>query len=373
MTAIATVFAAPLTRYSTLQYNPTFEIYGANQKGKTTLDRAVASFIGDPFAAGAVPTFAEFACDLDAAFARARDSVMFIDALDGSTLNGSASSASRSEQRLLIDIGSGRPRSKSVRTRYIGLATSNSPMLERVSNLPANQAQTLLDTFIEKRIEFVAQIDRLILRNHGKLYPKYVRALMRWVRETGEEQVEQYIDDVTREFRTLAAPATTAAGNMRVIDAFGLLWAGARKGHELGLLPEEFSNSDYLLDCYQRHLALADEQVSPMEQLIALVNRPDTVNLGYGERFDGSPEQLDRTAVTRPNKEGDKELLLSPTAMGFFFDFPRAIFNDPQVLPIVARDGRHISVHRPLTGRPGERYHAFKIDMRVVRHFFDEA
>jgi len=384
---LMTAFAAPLLDLIAWNGNPGFEITGETSKGKTTILRLAASVIGvghhSPrgqyiYTGRVTPN------GIEGVMRQYAHSLLVID--DLSQFAGPKSGKGRAGELrdLVMTLNEGKSKLRhddhdQDATAFVVLTSSNEPLSSqldagrelvndavraRLLTLPADGEYGVFE-FVPDGYgssgEFARALTQAAERNYGQAIGPY---LARLVQDRADDEVtlRKRIEGYIEWFRRDVGVDRNDGVALRVVDAFGLVYAAGRLARRYGILPKALEYKKAVRACYRHHLASVQQRPFN-DRLIALARRPGVIDLdkGYPDLTD---EQLAEVpAFLRTNQAGEREIVLRQQQLKRAFPDWTAIATTEEVqLSLAKHRNRRGSQCKIRAGKPKERVYIFRLD-----------
>jgi len=205
-------------------------------------------------------------------------------------------------------------------------------------------------------------IAKLVSTNFGTAMPHFLNGLVE-ARHQDETTLRADIEAFMDEFRNKAGVDGNSGTDARVADAFGLAYAAGRLAQQYGALPSKLPVRSAALRCHALNRKAAGRALSQLTRLRMIARRRDTLEIGAREPLKVSESEIFNTpAIIRINKQGVRELLISPGALARLFPSPKALLRDKAVRAIMRCDEGRSTVKVVVHPRgKARRFHVFRL------------
>ena len=202
--------------------------------------------------------------------------------------------------------------------------------------------------------EFAEDLMRAASANHGHAMRRFVKKLVK-ARIANEPGLQSEIRAFIHEFREKAGINSNNGSDVRVADAFGLVYAAGELAQRFGALPKELRPAAAALWCYQMHRAYMEAEYKPFSKRLA--------NIASGKRVIRVKRKgpVPKGYLGYIRKSGSQLELLVPTAsmVSLFPDWDQ-IKKSHEVRCALKMDGSHLTTKRKLSAKP-ERVYCFAV------------
>lgn len=390
--ALCATFAAPLLELVDPNRNYVFELVGKAGIGKSTIQQLAAANMGVPTRQAGTPcitSFADLVAEPLAVLNRYRDLPLIIDGV--AEYLGTATKAQRTKATQMIvghllTSGTGGIGGASVRT--IALLSSNRPILsalghevqhdlslaDKVLTIPIADDRpygvfdTLPDDIDGHR--FSTALLNVAQANFGHALPRLITKLAK-AAAADRNKVIGLINRYLAQFRRKAGVDENDGAEVRVADAFGLVYAAGRLAKAYKALPEALNCLTPALACYRLNQAHRSNLVPLADRLPPIEGRirnlfEDEATLCVptkGRLSKEVAEAITRADVMRGVCKGQEELWIRPSAIRQVFrDWAQQRAGDA-VRRIMVRNGKKLTTKRR-AGLEGQQVpmHVFRMD-----------
>lgn len=379
------VFMPPLLKLSEHRGNVGFEIVGPKGTGKSTLLYLASSAMGGLSQDEA----GHYWLTLDTTYNALEDAMrvhsdllMIMD--EGNLLAADQTPKFRAEifKAFAFKAASGTVKSRFGATHETGyrlgfVISSNEPLAslvgqssegaraaaDRLITIPVDKSRPygvfdhLPDGF-DSSSAFAQHLLRWAEKHHGHAIRRYLDELVK-AKAEDEASLRNNISRSIAKFRKKAGVDLNNGSQVRVADAFGLVFAAGELAQRFGVLPVGIKTGAAALNCYLLHLAHRGE-IEPRpfaERLANLIADDDRV-----VRVDAG-QKVPRSAVGLLNQGKRKcELLIAPANIRSVFPDWDQIRRSPEVKTYLKEDGNHHTVKRKVGKDAARRYFCFRVD-----------
>jgi len=335
--ALCIPFAAPLLALVDPNRNLLFELVGKPGIGKSTAQQLAAANIGPPTRQAGTPyivSLSHLVADPVAVMERHRDLPLIVD--DVCEYLGTAGKPQRTKalQTISQHLLAGNARNGNAPpVRTIALVSSSRPILtslgegvqydanlsEKVLTIPLaeDRPHGIFDKLPEGMTghSFANQLVDAAQVNFGLAMPRYVKALVKASAKDREKVIEQ-INRHIAQFRKRAGVGTNNGAEVRVADAFGLVYAAGRLAKDYEVLPSDLNCLAAALACYRlnrahhRHPSPFAKQLPPIgDRIRALLDDDATLRASpKGKPSARAAHAIAEANVIRGSCKGEDEL-----------------------------------------------------------------
>jgi hypothetical protein len=394
--ALMVGFVAPLLELTDRYSNFGFELAGIKGKGKSTLQQLVASIAGaavDPHGRNYWITANITANALEELMIEHSGMPMVIEETNLFAAGEKDKTRASKFDEMVFRLADGSTKGrwggpKQERFRFIYLTSTNEPLesilsghrpavsaaaADRLLTLPVTAARPygIFDTLtkgFDDSGAMAKQITEVIGSNFGVAMPAFLRGLVN-ARAHDDAGLRAKIKTYVAEFRKRAGIDLNAGTEVRVADAFGLVYAAGRLAKAYGALPVSISCGPAALACYQMNRAASTGGASMVSALLALATHPAVIRIDPGKLDAIDDNTLNAApALLRADRWAVEELLLTRAQLVRAFPMPNLLLSDADVAEILQRDSdKRKTVKRILRkGHQAERVYCFKLPMGVT-------
>lgn len=337
---IMSVLAAPLLDLSGRSENIGFELAGAGGKGKSTTQRLAASVVGPAMekSRSYATTFHMTPAGLEQSMRGHSDMPLIIDEanLFGSGESGAADKRKMRDFAFAMASGTTKGRYDSPRQegyRFVFITSSNAPFSQLLDDshldvahaatdrlhsltVPAGDAGVFgpLPDGLKTYREFTLALESAMGRQYGTAMPKFLRALVN-ARNDDETELRNSIRRNIDEFKSEVGITDNDGSDVRVAEAFGLVYAAGCFAKDHRVLPRSWDCLEAAKHCYANFRSTVPIRQSLSERLQAVANRPETLRIDPSDLPTLSDAQVDQAGAFVRTVKGET-LLLMTTAFG---------------------------------------------------------
>lgn len=336
--AIMACFAAPLLDLIGRADNFGFELSGAGGKGKSTTQRLMASVVGPAMEKdrGYITTFNMTHAALDEAM-RVHSDMPFI--IDEANLFG-LGTGGRADRRAMRDfsfqMGSGVTKGKFGKPnqegyRFIFVTSANEPFHELLGQAHRDTANAASDRLMSITIpegdagvfgplpsgytsyrQFTLALEAGMAEQYGTAMPKFLSMLVR-ERQQDEAQLLAKLRARIETFKQHVGVNENNGSDVRVAEAFGLVFAAGVYARHLGILPRAFDCLGASAYCYANYRSTVPVRQSLPDRIRAIASRPETLTVDRAALPTLSDEDMDRIGAFKRVVKGETLLLMTPS------------------------------------------------------------
>lgn len=337
---VMAALAAPMLELSGRSENIGFELAGKGGKGKSTCQRLMASLVGPAMEKdrGYITTFLMTPAALEKLM-RCHSDMPFI--IDEANLFGSGESSSadrRKMQDFAFQMASGvtkgrfdNPQQEGF--RFIFVTSANSPFNELLGESHCDVANAATDRLITIAVppgdagafgnlpsgndsyrQFTLGLEGGMAGHYGSAMPKFLSKLVN-ARHTNESGLKAAIRRKIDEFKADIGINDNNGSDVRVAEAFGLVYAAGKFAQHHGVLPTSWDCLAAAKHCYANFRNSVPIRQSLGERLLSIASRPETMII--------DPQNLPRLADAEVAQAGaflrklkGETLLLMTTKFG---------------------------------------------------------
>lgn len=336
---LMTCFAAPMLELVGRAENFGFELSGEGGKGKSTTQRLMASVVGPAMGKdkGYMTSFYATPAALEKLMEWHSDMPFIIDEanLFGSGSGGRADRNKMSDFSFQMASGSTKARMATPDQegyRFIFVTSANEPFHELLGDVHRDTAQAATDRLMsivisqgdagvfgpqpegyESYRQFTQALETAMAQQYGTAMPKFIQKLV-LARHNDETKLQGGIRARIAEFKHHFGVNENNGSDVRVSEAFGLVYAAGHFAQHHGILPAEFDCLGAAAHCYANYRATVPVRQSLTERLLAVAARPETMQIDRSNLPTLSDEDMEKAgAFIRVVK--DETLLLMTTAL----------------------------------------------------------
>jgi len=177
-----------------------------------------------------------------------------------------------------------------------------------------------LSSHYETYGQFTRSLEAAMAEQHGTAMAKFLRALVR-DREGDESRLKRNIRRRIDRFKREVGVNDNNGSDVRVAEAFGLVYAAGAFAQHYRVLPEEFDCLAAAVHCYNNFRATVPIRQSLPERLLAIAGRPETVTIDPRNLTTMTKQEMDVAGAFLREIKGETHLLLTP-------EFGRKVFPD---------------------------------------------
>jgi len=296
--------AAPMLELSGLSANPGFELAGEGGKGKTTTMRLMASTSGPAMLGhqGYITTFSMTPVALEKSMQMHSDMPFLIDEANLYNQGGTAASNRRMMQDFSFAMAQGTTKGRcnepdQKRYWFVCVITANAPFHEVLAQTHrdvADAATDRLNTIMvppgdagvfgplaagyDNYRQFTQALEAGMADQYGTAMPKFLGELVteRHKDEAAfKAKIRRYID----KFKIAVGINDSNGSDVRVAEAYGLVYAAGVFARHCGVLPSGFDCMAAAQHCYANFRATVPLRQSLADRLRAVAARPETITI----------------------------------------------------------------------------------------------
>jgi hypothetical protein len=162
--------------------------------------------------------------------------------------------------------------------------------------------------------QFTLSLETAMAQQHGTAMPKFLQKLVQ-ARHKDESKLRGTIRRRIDRFKTEAGVNDNKGSDVRVGEAFGLVYAAGILAKRYGVLPKEFRCLGAALHCYTNFRSTVPIQQPLANRLIAIANRPETIKIDRKSLPQLSDCEVEKACAFIRTVKGES-LLLMTTAFG---------------------------------------------------------
>ncbi|WP_408587699.1 DUF927 domain-containing protein [Novosphingobium sp.] len=387
--AIMACFAAPLLDVIGRTDNFGFELSGAGGKGKSTTQRLMASVVGPAMEKdrGYITTFNMTHVALEKSM-RWHADMPFI--IDEANLFG-AGTGGRTDHRAMRDfsfqMSSGTTKGRYDNPnqegyRFIFLTSANEPFHELLGQVHRETANAASDRLMSIVIpegdagafgplpegygsyrEFTLALETAMAAQYGTAMPKFLWVLVR-DRAQDEAKLLLKLRKLIAAFRQQVGVNENNGSDVRVAEAFGLVYAAGVYARHYGILPPEFDCLGAAVYCYTNYRSTVPVRQSLPERIRAIAARPETLTVDRAAMPTLSDEEMEATGAFIRVVKGETLLLMTTSFGSRMFPDWRSLTGTPdfQALNKAGKNGQGRGYHcRIRANAQLDWFYAFKL------------
>lgn len=335
--AMMACLAAPMLDLVGRTDNFGFELSGAGGKGKSTTQRIMASMVGPAMVKDRayITSFNMTHAALEQSM-RAHSDMPFI--IDEANLFG-AGSGGRADQRAMRDfsfqMGAGITKGRYGRHqqdgyRFVYVTSANEPFHELLSQAHRDTANAASDRLMSITIpegdagvfgdlpsgfatyrQFTLALEQGMSEQYGTAMPMFLRALVSARHKDGAKLIGRILRRVA-EFNAHVGTNENNGSDVRVAEAFGLVYAAGRFAHFKGILPTEMDCLEAAAHCYANYRSTVPVRQTLPERLLAIAKREQTMTIDRTSLPSLSDEEMERIGAFIRVMKGGTLLLMTP-------------------------------------------------------------
>lgn len=387
--AIMAAFAAPMLDLIERSDNFGFELSGTGGKGKSTTQRLMASVVGPAMAKdGAyITSFNMTHAALEQSMKSHADMPFII---DEANLFG-AGSGVRANHRAMRDfsfqMGAGISKGRYGHHRqdgyrFVYVTSANEPFHELLGQSHRDTANAASDRLMSISVpegdggvfgdlppdygsyrQFTMALEQGMSQQFGTAMPKFLRALVNDRHEDVASLRERILSRIAK-FKAHIAVNENNGSDVRVAEAFGLVYAAGIYARHKKVLPKEWDCLEAAVQCYTNYRATVPVRQSLAERLVMVAERPQTMKIERKALPHLSDLAMEEAGAFIRQVKGETLLLMTPA-------FGSRLFPDWSKLSKSAefrslhkadKDGRGRGYHcRVRTNSTVDWFYAFKV------------
>jgi Domain of unknown function (DUF927) len=334
--ALMTCFAAPLLDVIGRTDNFGFELSGAGGKGKSTAQRLMASVVGPAMEKnqGYITSFYMTPAALEKSMRWHADMPYIIDEanLFGSGTSGCADR--RAMQDFSFQMSSGMSKGRfdmptQEGYRFIYVTSANEPFHELLGRTHRDTANAASDRLMSIAIsegdagvfgplpsayqsyrEFILALENGMSSQYGTAMPKFLQALVRERHENEPELLEKVRSRINH-FKSHVGVNENNGSDVRVAEAFGLVYAAGVCARTYKVLPREFKCLASVVDCYTKYRTNVPVRQSLHERLLTIASRGKTMTIDHRNLPTLTNDQLEQAGAFIRVVKGETLLLMT--------------------------------------------------------------
>ncbi len=335
---IMAAFAAPMLALSGRADNIGFELAGEGGKGKTTVQRFMASVVGPAMEKdrGYITTFNMTSAALERSMQWHADMPLIIDEanLFGSGEGGRADR--RKMQDFSFQMSSGTTKGRfdaplQEGFRFVFMTSANEPFHELLGGTHCDVANAATDRLITITVppgdagvfgklpkgygsyrEFTLALETAMSQQYGTAMPKFLEEVVK-ARHIDEVKLRALIRRGIDRFKAKAGINGNNGSDVRVAEAFGLVYAAGLFAKRHGVLPDAFKCLRAALHCYANFRNAVPIRQPLAQRLIAIANRPETIRIDRNNLPKLSDRKVTKAGAFVRTIKGETLLLLTTT------------------------------------------------------------
>lgn len=373
-----------------------FELAGEGGKGKTTTQRIMASVVGPAMEKnrGYVTTFNMTPAALEQSMRWHSDMPFIIDEanLFGSGDGGHADKRKMREFAFQMASGTTKGRFDDPQQegfRFIFVTSANEPFNELLGQTHQDVANAATDRLMSITVpegdagvfgpllsgydnyrQFTLSLEAAMSEQYGTAMPKFLKKLVER-RHKDEAALKASIRRKIDRFKAEVGINDNNGSDVRVAEAFGLVYAAGELARLHGILPKDFECLGSARHCYANFRSTVSIRQTLRERLIAIANRPETIRIDPKNLVELSDHAVASAGAFIRERKGER-LLLMTTAFG------KKTFPDWNALKGTAdfaalhranENGRGRGYHcRIRSNRKSDWFYCFVLNSEIVEH-----
>ncbi len=381
--AIAFSFAPALLDLTTRNMNIGFSYFGPAASGKTTLQQIAASVWGPPTRNAVDPymvTSHTTLNGLEDTMREHRDHPIIMDEMALLSSGASAKKKASDLQTFSYKLASGQEKTRhgepgnSKPYNFAILLSSNDPLSyyldagetdkaarQRILDIPihGDRPHLIFDTIPEDYNDGADYALRLIEcaeAHHGRAGPKFIQRLVA-ARAADEAELRRRVRELLHEFSQEVIGGDLKGHDVRIGEAFGLVYAAGELAKEYRCLPKKLDILSAVARCYHLHIAHETEFPPFLERLDAL-RHDGATQLWKKSR----PNKVSKARVIYYTHSKHPEIWIRPEAIDQVFPDWWGIRKSPEVEQLLIKDGDHYTTWRNAGKKlQRERVHVFRL------------
>ncbi len=333
-------FTAPLLELSGRADNVGFELAGEGGKGKTTVQRIMASVVGPAMEKdrGYITTFNMTPAALERSMQWHSDMPLII---DEANLFGSGEGG-RADKRKMRDFSfqmfSGTTKGRfddpyQAGFRFVFVTSANEAFTELLNESHGDIANAATDRLISITVppgdagvfgklpdgfdsyrQFTLALETAMAQQYGTAMPKFLMKLVE-ARHKNEAKLRKSIRHGMDRFKAKAGVNDNNGSDVRVAEAFGLVYAAGVLARRYGILPKDFDCLGAALHCYTNFRNTVPIRQHLAERLTEIADRPETIKIDRRNLVELSDRKVAKAGAFIRKVKGET-LLLMTTAFG---------------------------------------------------------
>ena len=337
---IMAAFGSPMLDLLGRTENIGFELAGEGGKGKSTTQRLMASVVGPAMEKdrGYITTFNMTPAALEKSMRWHADMPFIIDEANLFGSGESSSAEKRKMQDFAFQMGSGVTKGRfdspqQEGFKFIFVISANKPFIELLGDSHRHIANAASDRLMSITVpagdagvfgelplgfdsyrQFTLALEAGMSEQYGTAMPKFLMRLVQ-ARHKNEKRLKATIRFKIDEFKTEVGVNDDNGSDVRVAEAFGLVYAAGSFARRYGILPRDFDCLGSAKHCYANFRDTVPIRQSLSERLIAIANRPDTKKIDAKNLPKLSDEKVATIGAFIRERKREK-LLLITTALG---------------------------------------------------------
>lgn len=337
---VMAALAAPMLELSGRSENIGFELAGEGGKGKSTCQRLMASLVGPAMEKdrGYITTFHMTPAALEKSM-RWHSDMPFI--IDEANLFGSGESGSadrRKMQDFAFQMASGITKGRYDNPqqdgfRFVFVTSANSAFNEQlgashrdVANAATDRLSSIIVPHGDPGVfgdlppeysnyrEFTLELEGSMARQYGSAMPRFLMKLVN-ARHRDEQGLRANIRRRIERFKAKVGINDNNGSDVRVAEAFGLVYAAGKFAQHHGILPTAWDCLQAAKHCYANFRSSVPIRQSLPERLLAIAKRPQTLRIDPQNLPRLSDAQVAETGAFVREVRGET-LLLMTTSLG---------------------------------------------------------
>lgn len=337
---IMVAFAAPMLELSGRTDNIGFELAGEGGKGKTTVQRIMTSVVGPAMEKdrGYITTFQMTPAAFERSMRWHSDMPFIIDEanLFGSGEGGRADKRKMRDFSFQMSSGTTKGRFDNPQQegfRFVFVTSANEPFNELLGETHTDVANAATDRLMSITVpegdagvfgalpsgydsyrQFTLALETAMSQQYGTAMPMFLKKLVE-VRQKDEKQLKAMIRRKIDLFKAEVGVNENNGSDVRVAEAFGLVYAAGDLARHFGILPPDFDCLGSAKHCYANFRNTVPIRQSLRERLISIANRPETMRIEPKKLPELSNDEVAKIGAFIRECKGET-LLLMATAFG---------------------------------------------------------
>ena len=387
--AIMACFAAPLLDLVGRADNFGFELSGAGGKGKSTTQRLMASVVGPAMEKdrGYITTFNMTHVALEKSMRWHADMPFIIDEanLFGSGTGGRTDHRAMRDFSFQMSSGTTKGRYDNPNQegyRFIFLTSANEPFHELLGQAHRDTANAASDRLMSVVIpegdagafgplpegygsyrEFTLALETAMAAQYGTAMPKFLWIL---VRDRAQDEVK-LLGKIRRSidnFKQQVGVNENNGSDVRVAEAFGLVYTAGVYARKKGILPPDFDCLGAALHCYTNYRSTVPVRQPLPERIRAIAARPETLTVDRTALPTLSADEMESIGAFIRLVKGEMLLLMTPSFGNRMFPDWLSLKNTPdfRALNKADKDARGRGYHcRVRANSSTDWFYAFRL------------
>lgn len=215
----------------------------------------------------------------------------------------------------------------------------------------------------ESAQDAAAALDTAARRYHGTAIRSYLEQLVA-ARFTSEGALRKLIADRVLRFRTAANVDLNDQAEVRVADAFGLLFAAGRLAQQYGVLPDSWRIGATLIRCYRNNRWHQVPSAPLVDRLHALAASDEVVDLTANEDA-AFPEAAAAARMYVKHTIRGTELLIRQDAIASVLPDHKTLLVKPSSQALMKREGARLVTQRTIGTEKKVRVYCFVLPAQI--------